>query len=237
MANLTKQLCDIMKAAQREAAPDRAAYSFDRPQREARRISEENFLNRSIALHHTLGYVDEADWADAGENELFMLDAYMARPIVEDDLSEVFFDPENSSAEPGEYRFPREGSLVGMHTLDNGLTFVGFTAGGNWEYPLFVAIYWDGHRFRGYVPVEGNMVNPIFRCAFGSEMDSDYGPLGPYAHLMPEGYKRMNLQHCSPRDVTELCLRDLGVRIGPDNVMPVDWAAIRSEMERNIIVR
>lgn len=62
--------------------------------------------------------------------------------------------------------------LIGLQTLPNGLTFYGYMAGGDWEYPVFLIIYFDGKKLRSYTPAYGNCVNLDCHTAFGSEGDS-----------------------------------------------------------------
>jgi len=62
-------------------------------------------------------------------------------------------------------------SVKGLITLDNGLTFLGVMAGGDWEYPVFFMIYWDGKKLRGYVPIEGNMWNTSAKMAYGNNSE------------------------------------------------------------------
>lgn len=88
---------------------------------------------------------------------------------LEKDLSKIRFDSENfnccNNDEP-------ESNLIGLHTLENGLTFLGGMAGGDWEIPVFIIIYWDGSSLRGYIPMYGNTIDLDFKCAFGSEEDT-----------------------------------------------------------------
>ena len=79
------------------------------------------------------------------------------------DLAKVSFDCEN--VEDAEDKFT---PLTGIHTLDNGLTFLGVSAGGDWEYPVFFIIYWDGSKLRGYIPEDGNPYNSVAKCAYGN---------------------------------------------------------------------
>lgn len=88
---------------------------------------------------------------------------------IESDLKKVTFDFEN-------YEFTHdkdENDLCGLHTLDNGFTFIGGWGGGDWEFPVFFIIYWDGKQLRGYIPVCGNTYNLDLNTAFGSEEESD----------------------------------------------------------------
>ena len=59
--------------------------------------------------------------------------------------------------------------LIGFHTLSNGIPFLGFVAGGDWETPIFAIYYYDGKRIRMYIPSYGNTINLDTKTAFGSE--------------------------------------------------------------------
>ena len=72
------------------------------------------------------------------------------------DISKVHFDFENVEG-------------MGIHTLSNGLTYYAFTAGGDWEQPIYIILYWDGKSFRGYIPTEGNPWNTATNCAYGND--------------------------------------------------------------------
>lgn len=92
---------------------------------------------------------------------------------IDKDLKKVQFDDENNGAVDYDYGPNRPKSLIGLHTLSNGLAFLGMYAGGDWEYPVFFIIYFDGKSLRGYIPTCGNMINLDFKTAFGSEDDSE----------------------------------------------------------------
>lgn len=63
----------------------------------------------------------------------------------------------------------QEDNLLGFHTLSNGFTFFGYTAGGDWGVPVFMIVYWDGKKLRGYTPTGGNLINTDWNCALGDE--------------------------------------------------------------------
>lgn len=63
--------------------------------------------------------------------------------------------------------------LLGLHTLASGLSYLGLTAGGDWEYPVFFLIYFDGRRLRSYVPTRGNPWNTTTRRAYGNDGEAD----------------------------------------------------------------
>jgi hypothetical protein len=82
----------------------------------------------------------------------------------------VRFDLENFTMDEDD--FGPEG-LCGYHTLPNGLTYCGMAAGGDWEFPVFFIVYWDGKKIRGYVPTKGNPWNSLTKTAFGNHEELD----------------------------------------------------------------
>lgn len=81
-------------------------------------------------------------------------------PKVSKDIAKINFDLENC-----EY--------VGLRTTESGVDYLLFVAGGDWEYPLCVIVYWDGKDLRGYVPIKGNTVNTLNKSALGNDEDMD----------------------------------------------------------------
>lgn len=97
--------------------------------------------------------------------------------------------------------FPNRGNLLGFNETPFGMPYLGCMAGGDWELPLFFIIYYDGKKFRAYMPSYGNVVNLDCKCALGSEEGSDLfesviekyenkGWLAP--GVKHEGYELMN---------------------------------------------
>lgn len=73
------------------------------------------------------------------------------------------------------YQFDLENcECVETRTTNNDLKFLVYEAGGDWEYPLYFFIYYDGKELRGYVPTRGNAVNTLNKCAFGNGNDNEY---------------------------------------------------------------
>jgi len=108
-----------------------------------------------------------------GENN-WTLDSYRLRKdykMLDKDLKKILFDMENLEISDCEFFDINTKELVGFHTLPNGLTYLGVISGGDWEYPLFFIIYFDGSTLRGYIPEEGNVFNKSFKAAYGSECD------------------------------------------------------------------
>ena len=93
--------------------------------------------------------------------------------FVRDDLK-VNFDFENVSISTSDFGQGLDG-LLGYNTLDNGMTFLGVYAGGDWEIPVFFVVYWDGKKLRAYVPTKGNPWNTDTKQAYGNaEPDWDH---------------------------------------------------------------
>lgn len=91
---------------------------------------------------------------------------------IEKDLAKVEFDVENVSI-VDEYGEGSLDGLLGLNTLPNGLAFLGFNAGGDWETPIFYIIYFDGSKLRGYIPTEGNPWNTKNKMAYGNDDEED----------------------------------------------------------------
>jgi hypothetical protein len=96
-------------------------------------------------------------------------------PTVEADLKKVDFDCENIAWDAKSAFKNKLDTLLGYQTLDNGFTFHGFMAGGDWEVPLFFLIYWDGKRLRAYIPTEGNAWNTSSKSAYGNAESREDG--------------------------------------------------------------
>jgi hypothetical protein len=84
------------------------------------------------------------------------------------DLQKVQFDFENTIIDDD------TDNLYGLHTMENGLTFCGIGAGGDWEYPVFFIIYYDGKDLRAYIPTKGNPWNTDFHEAYGNHGEDEY---------------------------------------------------------------
>lgn len=88
---------------------------------------------------------------------------------VQADLK-VEFDCENTSLSPQDFG-PEP--LMGYRNLGNGLVILGCCAGGDWEFPVYFAVYWDGKKLRAYIPREGNPWNTQTKRAFGNDDEAD----------------------------------------------------------------
>jgi len=126
---------------------------------------------------------------------------------IKKDLSKVIFDHENCFAEVDEDMsqwIPNQ--LVGPRMLDNGLSYIGVFAGGDWEAGLFYIIYWDGKNLRAYIPSDGNTWNKESMTAYGSEEERG----GKWEDYEPD-YEFEDL----PKPDASLILNDIKNRIQP----------------------
>lgn len=92
-------------------------------------------------------------------------------PKVEKDISKYDFDLENLD-------------YIDTRTTSTGLDFIIFEAGGDWEFPLYFFVYYDGKDMRGYVPTRGNCMNISNKAAFKNGEDIEYkGMNGDLAYV------------------------------------------------------
>ena len=106
---------------------------------------------------------------DGGQDCLLCINGYLMKELsstISKDLSKINFDGENilgwSKSELNDHE------ELGLHTLSNGLTFYGFEIGGDWEFPVYVIIYFDGKELRGYIPTKGNVFDKKYKQAYGN---------------------------------------------------------------------
>ena len=77
------------------------------------------------------------------------------------DISKIKFDCENFEA------------IGDIRTNNKGISYVIVSAGGDWEFPLLVFIYFDGKHIRGYIPTYGNCFDRKRKMAFGNGDEDD----------------------------------------------------------------
>lgn len=74
------------------------------------------------------------------------------------------------------YKFDSENveTRGGIKMSKKGFPYIQCYAGGDWESPVCFFVYFDGHHFRGYIPLKGNAINRNEGNAFsGSGNESD----------------------------------------------------------------
>lgn len=129
--------------------------------------------------------------------------------------------------------------LMGLQTLPNGLTFYGYMAGGDWESPVFLIIYFDGKKLRSYTPTYGNCVNVDCHTALGSEgnsdRDIDYDKLE--AKYIKNGWNfDEDGEELDPDDYTFLYQCYLNKYEQTEETLGFNWDAIRQDIEARIEV-
>lgn len=216
--------------------------------RKAVKITKENLgkliLNKALhapeAMVNVLGAMD-AKWYEGCEYCQFLqlVTALMSDSTIQKDNK---FQTYAENVCGHEYVQDEEevgNHLMGMHTLDNGLTFFGFAVGGDWGLPVYMIIYSDGKTLRLYTPSCGNSVNLDFKCALGSEdvncNDADkivkkYKKLGIYP-----GDEKFLMDSEGPA-VTYLAKYDISEDAFFDGFVPYNWDAIKRDIEARIEV-
>ena len=105
-------------------------------------------------------------------------------------------------------------SLDHKGTTKSGIDYLALLVNGDWEEPVAVFVYWDGKKYRGYVPTHGNAINTINKSAFGNDEDAD----------------------------NEYCTKYLGLKdyYGCDGCafgLPINWGACLEEFETRLVVK
>lgn len=141
-------------------------------------------------------------------------DGFIDEDLIKERLGKdlkVKFSFENFEC-PGPNAYGK-GSLLGFKTLSNGMTYCGMSAGGDWEYPVFFIVYWDGKKLRGYVPTDGNPWNTTTKEAYGNK---DVEDLKNAKKRWPEAYKDAESIDSSDFEADDkLMLEDILGRITP----------------------
>lgn len=141
-----------------------------KPRRSCVSISREEFKTKMMDAQkkYAIDAGEDPDDINVDENGISPSCLTVA---LRDDIR-IAFDIENFDYMAEDYGNGRDG-LVGYHILENGHTFWGVVCGGDWEAPMFFAIYWDGDKLRAYVPVDGNPWNTDTMQAYGNDEEKD----------------------------------------------------------------
>lgn len=196
--------------------------------RSAVKVSSEFLLDKLFELHKKS---EDSDYANLKEFKDNNVDYYilLENKKIEKDLSKFNFDGENYTTSKEDY-WKHEETLLGINTLENGLTFLGCIAGGDWEYPVFFIIYWDGKALRGYIPTYGNCVNLDFKTAFGSE--GEYEDLDEEVILKKPKYNDYDRKK---DDLSSYYLKCEGLT--EDDDPDINWDAVKKDIENRIIIK
>lgn len=137
-------------------------------------------------------------------------------PQVSKDLSKVDFDTENWVDRPGVgYTFD---NILGYTTLNNGLSFIGITAAGDWEQNLFFILYLDHKgKLRGYIPELGNLWNRKTRATYGNNFEEDLKDARKQFgdHITEEDMESLEIPNAE-----KLLIADITSRIVPAPPLP-----------------
>jgi len=136
--------------------------------RNAARITQDEL--KAIIAKYIEKYVPDEYDEDEEDFDYLLPELMCECKDIEKDLK-YYFDCENFTTKQGE--FDVDDKYLGYQTLDNGLTFLGFCAGGDWECPIFGIIYYDGKKLRGYIPTRGQMINRKSKSAIGNDDELD----------------------------------------------------------------
>lgn len=159
-------------------------------QRNSVRLTKEDLRKRIIA---------------AGGGDDFFEPTALAQALAEG--LKVEFDFENFEMES-----ERRTDLLGYRDL-GGLTVWGMSAGGDWEFPVFFVVYYDGKKLRAYVPRHGNPWNSTTKQAYGNDVDAD----------LADAKKRWPLEFRGAESVEA-------------DDFEYDWAKIRVDVEKRLKV-
>lgn len=108
--------------------------------RVAPKMSEEEF---KIKMYDWLDKNSSEDHVRHTPGSFFYRITGFKSPLQED-FKKIDFDWENHDISGG-IRFTK-----------TGVPFLLGYAGGDWQVPILLMIYWDGKKFRGYIPEHGN---------------------------------------------------------------------------------
>ena len=150
------------------------------------------------------------------------------------DLSKVQFDTENLEWENGE-GFDDLEDITGFHTLSNGISYLGFCSGGDWESPLFGCIYWSGTELRGYIPTGGNTWNTDTKKAYGNghedtqagEDDEEVDNRNAKKRFGVDEYRNASGNKLAIlEDIQKRITLCSGATVKPKGMDDIDWEAI-----------
>lgn len=175
--------------------------------------------------------VDDVERPDTYSDEIALV-------LIEEDSNvqkdlKFIFDTENLTTDPTLVfgGFPEINNLLGFNITPFGMPYLGIQAGGDWEFPLFFIIYFDGKKFRAYMPSYGNTVNLDCKTAFGSE-DSSKSFNTIAQKYISQGLLSPDADYTSS-DLTDIYLNKQG--FNQDTLMG-DWNAILEDISHRFSV-
>lgn len=199
-------------------------------------ITKEDFINELYKIHKRERDSYNEDTFSENDINYYIVTEI---PTVKQELDKFIFNDENCYVDNEDLPVVDESqqALVGVHTI-NGITFLGCMAGGDWEYPIFFMIYWDGKDFRAYVPYYGNVINLDFNAAFGSEADShNYESMirsDKYLSLSKD-LNNFDIYYLED-EIMDCYCKQQGIELKADSRVVVDFDGIKEDILNNISV-
>jgi hypothetical protein len=136
-----------------------------KPGRTAKKISIDDF--KKLLLDCSLKNDEDGnlkELIDESSSDIYnswqFLKGILSSSTIFKDLQKVYVDTENYEIIEIEER--------------EGLTYLSAWVGGDWEVPVFIIVYWDGKKLRGYIPKYGNAWNPLTNEALGNNWTDKY---------------------------------------------------------------
>lgn len=116
--------------------------------------------------------IDIEDFSSLSDHDYLVLFANWVASVID---SDILFPSDDVCTFGNEIIGSAESDtniLNGIHILSNGLPILGLTCYEEHDttIPMFICIYWDGKKFKCYVPRYGNTFNIITKTAFGWEL-------------------------------------------------------------------
>ena len=163
--------------------------------RYAEKISEQDLINKILEAHnnhpgHRPGMTPATNLDDFLHGFILLT----LSPQIEKDLAKISFDGENVCGGTDCFTSPTP-NIMEAHTTPSGVTFFGFLLGGDWEFPVYFIIYWDGKELRAYIPTDGQWYDVKGKCAYGSgEEEGPEDPLHDPQKLLNDITNRIQLR-------------------------------------------
>jgi uncharacterized protein YlaN (UPF0358 family)/uncharacterized protein YihD (DUF1040 family) len=189
-----------------------------------KKLTKEELCKKIYELVEDSSYLEDCidsdtDLTDPDTMEAMMHHVYIALKTLDGDKKEKFrggtddieVDTENLSASADDFGDP---DFVGFHTLPNGLTFLGLCMGGDWEVPLYTAIFHDGgDTLYEVVPELGNTFNTRTNAAYGNDLKSDAENIT--TRVIKDQYKGLTLETLPlSEDDSDEAMEALGSELG-----------------------
>lgn len=148
--------------------------------RHAVKMTEDEFKQEMIHAYHMYAMEQESKYkydlqlTPSPDNFVYTL-CYKNRDNEKSKYASALYD----DIWNGKYKFDTENvdARGGIKMSKKGFPYIQCAAGGDWESPVCFFVYFDGNKFRGYVPLKGNAINRNEKHAFsggGNEPDAKF---------------------------------------------------------------